>query len=489
MAETVKFDETTQDQPNSTSGNVSINVLEVDKYQFIEEAFKGTGGFKSGKYLVPHHREMFYDKRMQLAHYANYTGPVITAMYKAVFSEQIQRDYGSNAVYDLFVDDCTHYGIDLTNFVKLLVKYIRMHGMVLLIVDNKNQEGVELKTEVVDKKTYPYCYMKKAYELNADGTNFDDNGRMIDVMYFDHQVIEKDAVIKYYRQWTATESILYREKEYSSEAKTFQDKYELVESQPHDFGELPCYIFYEEPLDNPKTLFADTPRFQLAKINYTIFNQDSEGREVERNQGFGILTVPEDGSQEEQDKTIGTNNYLAYPHDSQRSPEMINVEPALIKELADKRQRNMEALISIAEQSGVQGINKSKDAKSGLAYAFEFFAYESTLKESSRLATEVEKKIREFFNKWTSENVEYDVKYPTNFKPNQTQEKYTQLIEVTENPSFTQQTKDKCEIEIYQILFPDDEEGLELVKKQQETRVSELESDIDTDDDDNESES
>ena len=32
MAETVKFDETTQDQPNSTSGNVSINVLEVDKY-------------------------------------------------------------------------------------------------------------------------------------------------------------------------------------------------------------------------------------------------------------------------------------------------------------------------------------------------------------------------------------------------------------------------------------------------------------------------
>lgn len=479
MAETVKFDETTADQPNSTSGDESVNILDVNSYLFIEQAFYGKEGFKDGTYLNPHHREMFYNKRRRAAHYANYVNPVITAMYKAVFADPVTRDQ-ENERFKLFEKDCTSHGVNLNDFVKLVVKYTRMHGMVLIVVDNKIQ-NVELRKDALDLGLNPYCYIKKAYEINEDGTWFDDNGKLTAIMYFDHSEVEKEKTISYYRQWTPTESILYKEKENTNDSPAFADKYEVYDSQVNELGEIPCYLMYEEPLDDPKKLFADTLRYPLAKINATVFNQDSEIREVERNQGFGILTIPEDGN-ESKDKTIGTGNYLGYPMDSRHAPEMINVEPDLITSLANQRQRTMEALITIAEQSGVQGINKSNDAKSGLAYAFEFFAYESTLKDSSVLAMKAETNILLLFNKWTKENVEYDIKYPVNFKPNQTAEKYEQLTETMEQPNLTQQFFDKCEIEKYIMMFPDDEEGLEELKKQQSTREPELKNDLDTND-------
>ena len=490
--EIVTFEDTTQDQPNPQSGYSSVDITTVNDYQFIEEAFKGTGGFKDGTYLKNHHREMFYDIRRSQAHYANYVRPVVTAMYKAVFSEKITREV-SNERYELFIKDCTSHGVDLTSFVKMCVKYVRLHGMVAIVVDNKKQDEALLKEDAIKRKLNPYCYIKKANEFNTDGITFDSFGNLETIMYFDHSKVEKangeNTLVNYYRYWDSEKSILYKEEKVETDDPTFEEKYTPIDEKTNALGKLPVYIMYEEALNDPTELYADTPRYQLAKINATIFNQDSEGREVERNQGFGILTIPEDGNgSEEKDKTLGTGNYLGYPVDSRNSPEMINVEPDLILALSEKRAKSMESLIEIAEQSGVQGITKSQDAKSGLAYAFEFFAYEATLKESSRIAAKIEKEIRNLFNDWTRENVEYDIDYPTNFKPNKTQEKYTQLTETMESPGITKQFKDKCEIEKYQLMFPEDEEGLEILKKQQMEVEPEFNSDQNIEDD-NESES
>lgn len=471
MSNENKFDtSTSQYHPDVDSGSGAIDIMMVNNYQLIEQAFYGTDGFKDGYYLVPHHRELFYNKRRQYSHYANYINPIITAMYKACFGEKIKRDY-NNDMYKLFEDDCTSNGTNLTDFVKLCVKYVRLHGMILIVVDNKSQEGFELRKEVIENKKIPHCYIKKAYEINTDGCIFDDYGKLISVMYFDHcEKDENKTTTNFFRYWNNKETILYEEKQ-DCDSEKFEKKYKVIDKQKNELGKLPVQLIYEESLDNPKKLFSIPLRYQLAKINHTIFNQDSEGRTVERDQGFGLLTIPTDASGDQKDISIGTNNCIFYPAESKNSPEMIVINPNLLIALAEKRNAVMESLIAIAEQSGVQGITKSKDAKSGLAYAFEFFAYESTLKDSSRLATLTETTIRNFFNEWTNEKVEYEINYPKNFKPNKVSEEQKNINESLELVGIPKSFSDKLWIEKFKIMYPDDDIGLDLLKKELEEQI------------------
>ncbi len=464
MTDENKFDLTSnQRNPNVDSGNNAVDIMTINKYKFIEEAFYGTNGFYDNTYLTPHPREMFYDRRRQYSHYANYVNPIITAMYKAVFGEQIKRDY-NNELFELFENDCTSTGVNLTDFVKLCVKYIRMHGMVLIIIDNKNLEGLELRQDLINNKKIPHCYIKKAYEINSDGCTFDEYGRLITVMYFDHHETDENGnTINFYRFWDSIETILYKQNK-DCTSDEFHKKYETIEHSPNLLGKLPCQIIYEEPLDNPKKLFSEPLRYQLAKINHTIFDQDSEGRNVERNQGFGVLTMPVNAQGDQKDIVVGANNFLGYPHDSQHTPEMIGIDPNLILALESKRNSTMESLVAIAEQSGVQGINKSKDAKSGLAYAFEFFAYESTLKDSSRLAINIEMIILDFFNSWTNENIEYEPNYPINFKPNKVSEEQLNINESIELTGCPKPFHDDLWLEKYKLMFPANQEGLDKLK-------------------------
>jgi len=481
MAKENSFDETGDTQhPDIDSGADAINVMRVNPYQLVEEAFEGTGGFKTGTYLVAHHREIFYGKRRQYSHYTNYIRPIVTAMYKACFNEPIVRDT-KNDMFDNFELDCTSSGGSLTEFVKLVVKYVRMHSMVLVVVDNKNTDGIELRTELIKNKKHPYCYIKKAYEINSDGTKFDEFGKLLTVMYFDHtEEDENKESVNIYRQWSDKETVLYRENKSAEDCDAFESKYNIIETQPNLLGRLPCFLMYEEILDNPKKLFAEPSRYQLVKVNHTIFNQDSEGRTVERDQGFGILTVPDDPSGEDQDKTIGTNNFLTFPPDSRHPPAMISVDPSLVTALSEKRNSTMESLIAVAEQSGVQGVTKSKDAKSGLAYAFEFFAYESTLRDSSRLAEDTEKKIVSLFNDWTNENIKYEITYPRDFKPNKDAERHKEIKETIEIPGCPKPYQDKMWEEKYMLDYPEDEKGLkELQIWLEENKEPEFENDQD----------
>jgi len=472
MADEYKFDldNSLQNAPNTDSGLSAINPNTVNEFQLIEQAFYVTDGFKDGKYIIPHGRESFYNSRRQFSCYTNYFKSIIRAMYEPCFAEEIVREH-NNDLFEVFEKNCGGENIPLTKFVKVVSKYVKMHDVCFVIMDNKNQESFVSRAEAVQNKAAPFCYIKKAYEVNLDGTHFDDFGKLLSIMFFDHS--EKNSAgrnINFYRQWDSEKSSLYKQKEDTESAETFNEKYTLESETYHNLGEIPVLVVYEEVPDSPKNLLPEPSKLSLAKLNLVIFNQDSEKREVARNQGFSILTVPENDG-ENRDLGIGVNNYIGYPPDSSNKPDFISGDPDLLRALSELRQETMESLIAVAEQSGVQGITKSKDAKSGLAYAFEFFAYESTLQASSKIAEEIETGIIRLFNLWTNEKVEYEIHYPTNFKPNKTAEIhdiYNQTLELMEVPKVF---KDKIWIEKFKLLFPDDDEGLAALEKQLEETV------------------
>lgn len=486
MADENKFDTSGSKQPNTDSGNAAIDIGMIDQFVLLEQAFNGTDGFKNGRYLIPHHRELFYDRRRQYSPYVNYFKTIVEAMYEPVFTKDFMRDH-KNEIFAKFEKNTGGVQVSLTKFIKLCLKYVRLHSTVFIVVDNRKQT-TESQEEALKNDDYPYAYIKKAYELNMDGVAFDNRGKLLSIMFFDHSetTCNSNDSVDFYRYWDFNKTILYKQdknfkdsscEDFSKGTKNFSKKYTLAEEFSHNLGEIPIFIAYEELPDTPINIIPEPNRYDLMRVNHTIFNQDSEGRNLERDQGFSIFIKPENPG-EENDINIGTNNYIGFPPDSRHAPGFVSPDSKILQALLEKRMSMQEALIAIADQSGVQGITKSKNAKSGLAYAFEFFAYESTLITSAKIAAEIELNIVRLFNLWTNEKVEYSIDYPKSFKPNQTAELFTTQNEVLDLMDVPKVFKDKVWLEKFKLMYPDDIKGLAELEKQL-IEVKPLEMDVD----------
>jgi hypothetical protein len=484
MAKENEFDTTTTlEQPNQNSGNSGIDINTINDYELIEQAYEGTAGFKTGKYLVPHHREMFYDTRRQYSSYVNYIKKIIDAMYKPIFNEPFLRDFGNNIIFTKFEKNTTGNKVNMNKFVQLCMKYVRMHSVVFVVVDNHKQTKVS-QEEALKNGEIPYAYIKKSYELNLDGTSFSPKGELLSIMFYDHCITKKNSSgvndkINFFRFWDSKKTILYEENpeyestfdccNYTLDPVEFNKKYTAVDTVFHNLGEIPVYIAYEELPDKPQNILPVPSRYGIMKMNHTIFNQDSERRNLERDQGFSLLVIPEEDS-ETNDVNVGTNNYIGFPPESRHKPDFVSPDPNILKQLLEERKNSQESLIELADQSGVQGITKSKDAKSGIALAFEFFAHDNTLQESSKIATEIELNIVRLFNLWTNEKVKYEPNYPKNFKPNKVLEIHQLQNDILELATeLPKAFRDKLFIEKFKLMYPDDKEGLEKLKKQLES--------------------
>ena len=63
--------------PNTSDSHVYTSLHTVNQYDFMDNAHDGTGGFRDGRYLVPHSRETFYTKRRELSFYKNFVRDVV----------------------------------------------------------------------------------------------------------------------------------------------------------------------------------------------------------------------------------------------------------------------------------------------------------------------------------------------------------------------------------------------------------------------------
>ena len=400
--------------PTADSTRDAVDINTVNVYEFMTHAEAGTGGFRTGTYLVPHDREMFYRKRRQLAFYKNFTRPVLRAMIDPVFSEdaprRVENDDGDTLdglLWNAFLEDCDGAGHPLQTFTHEAMERGRLHGVTFVVVENFGEdEQPATKADAIDSRIYPYVYLQSAHTVDSYDT--DRFGNLTRIAFAEPEREIDGNVVKVVRQWTETEVQLFR-----VTGSGDKRKYETIpgeEPVEHGLGLVPVVPVVFGRQSSCRKLLVDPPLYDIARINHAIYNKTSEMREIERAQEFAVFYVQTDDAES---ISLGTHNFLAIPTETSVPPGFASPDPGTMTELRENEKTIREDLFRIAEQQGVTGVTD----QSGVAKQWDFFAHESVLRVTSNKARTLEDRIAYIFRLWTGEQFFYMAEYPDDFSP------------------------------------------------------------------------
>jgi len=437
------------------------NPLEENMYTFMSNTYEGTGGFLTGTYLIPHSREGYYKDRKVYSHYKNYLKPITNALVDPVFMHEAPRvitdESGvessaeeSNTLFSKFIEDCDNNSTKLQEFSEQVLTYARLHGVTFVVMDNfSDLEQPETEQEAIENRILPYVYIEtadKVYEYNTDPW-----GRLESIVFREADVLnEKGEAESRYRYWNSEYSVLM--------TKDKNDKLVAVEAPSyHYLGVVPVTSVVAGKKGSQNKILVNPPLYDIARLNLSVYNKDSEIRELERLQSFSIFYLQSDSPG---NVTAGSSNVFFIPSDTQIPPGFASPDPNILKGLLESCNSLTESIYQIAEQNGVKGV---QSAKSGVAIQWDFYAHETQLKKTSRLATTFEYALADLFKRYTNTVFTYTVEYPDDFLPGDTSNELENIKKVLDM-GVPQMMVNKLHSKVARMMLSDeDKEELQLV--------------------------
>ena len=386
----------------------SLDTIPTDDniYTFVKHSYAGTGGYKSGDYLIKHDKEDTIRRRKKSVFYKNYVKGIIDSLITPVFTDEALR-VTNNDIFQAFLDDVDNKGNDIQSFSKVVLKYTRMHGVCFTLMDNFAYEMPETKDEVLETRSYPYIMFKTADQVGHIET--DDFGKLEEISFIDDVCVEAGVTKITYRLWTPEYTVEYEIRD--------GHRYELEERFEHGLGFLPVIATY---IDMDSDVMPQPPIYDICRMNYTIYNMDSEQRNLERLTAFPMLSIQSKDSNA--NVNIGADSLLVYGGEydgSVTAPSWINPGADILTVLNTLSNELLAKLIESANVIGATAVNNGNASKSGVAMSYEFLGQSYALKETARIAENFELMVSIMFGLYIDQTVEYSVRYQSNYKPSQ----------------------------------------------------------------------
>ena len=388
-----------------------IDIFAIPDYQFLDDTYTGQGGYKSGKYLVPHPRETAYNRRRQLSVYRNYFKKIINAKTMPVFNEMFARTT-TNTDFEKFLKDVDNNGTAINDFMLRLAIDSVVKGVSFVVMDNfSDTEQPESAKEAEDNRTFPYVYLKTKADVAA--FELDDFGNIEEIIFTDKDVIVstdkngKDKTEKRFRLWNDEYSQIMK---WDTKARKHVPAGPEV---PHSLGIVPVCPLFTAKRDTDELLPA-SEMWDLAKLCWSLYGVDSEIRQQVRDQCFSVFYFMGDSNSM---LTLGTANALALPQDTKIAPGFAQPNPQTLAGNIAYAQSIHESMLELAEQHGVTGVQKQL---SGEAKAWDFQANNEVLKALSMLCKAVEIWIAKTFALYMGQPGSldsYDPAYKEDFAP------------------------------------------------------------------------
>ena len=288
------------------------------EYDLLADAYEGSGGFLDGMFLKRHKRETDdnYTVRRQLSFYLNYTKVVVNSHVNAVFQNEPERNYKTDPLFITFINDADGQGTSFNRWMKRTALQAKLNGCMLIVVDNFIDQPATLQG-AIENRILPYVYAispKRIVDWEQDNV-----GRLISISYTETRKDDKgkDETVK--RKWTATNCQLLSLKDV------------VISSVGHTLGVLPCFLLYGSDVD-PAQVIPISEFLQVARANQAIFNLCSEIRELQRHQGFNVLTI-QGNEPTNKKKTLGSDNALYYDANVSNAPNFIAPNPSPLERL------------------------------------------------------------------------------------------------------------------------------------------------------------
>lgn len=288
---------------------------QIDKYELLDNAYRATGGFANGDYLIPHTSERLekYTRRQNLAYYINYVKPIVDAQVFPIFKSEPIRE-NINPLYNTFIDNVDGNDTTLSMFMKKVAIRAKLHGVEFVVVDMERIEGTVTEKDIIDNRLYPYLYMVSPNQIIDYAT--DKFGKLIYITYsVNNTVITEDGNKKSISEsYTWTENVC---------RKRIEDKEEVFDNP---IGMIPIIPVYGCS-NNSGDLIPQSDMYAIAKTNFALYNAQSELRERNRAQAFSLLTYPvtaEDDYESGLDTIqYGTADCILYRAENSNRPDFI----------------------------------------------------------------------------------------------------------------------------------------------------------------------
>ena len=365
-------------------------------WKFLYDSYTGLGGYKDGSYLVQHKRES--DEKLQrrkaLAIYPNYVKKIVDTFTAHMFRKSPQRE--TTPEYETFINDTDRRGTYIDDFMRRLFKLCMIYGTVFVVVDKPSAEA-RTRGEEIQMGLLPYATVRlpsqiESYELdefgNLQSITFAEAGKEKRYRYFDAE------------SW-----------------KVLNAKKEVIAQGQHNLGTIPVVraslteqLLYEEVLSEPFI-------WNIAKLNFEIYNLISEIREILRNLTFPVLTYPVRDSQEEQrlkqGLLLGTENALLYNPEGGGKPDFIAPPSAPVEVYMEYLKLTIEQIYKSVNLEFALG---TQTGKSGVALEFEFQNLNSMLVQFALALEQTEYQIARLVARWNGrEEFEGKVSYAKDY--------------------------------------------------------------------------
>ncbi len=361
--------------------------------KFLLDAYTGKGGFADGSYLVAHPRET-EDKfkfRQQMAVYPNFTRKVTDVYMGFLWKQTPSRE--ADSLYDRFMANADGSGTSLNRLLFTYQRLALLLGTVYVIVDKPDAKAVSRADEAL-----PYCSLRLPSQLVKESK--DAQGNWLSVTFS-----EKLKGQTQYRTFTTDGWVLSKDK----------SAVKVIKQGHHNLKKVPVVALYSsEPL-NPMESRGDSWAYDLANLNWDLYNARSELRELFRAQTFSILALPVANEKEReslQNLTISTENALTYNPTSGGKPGFIAPPPDPIELYEKHIASTVEDIYRVAN---MEFVSIGGNNLSGVALSFVFQGINSSMRGIAERCEQAENEIARLVYLWQKRDFQGHIAYATDF--------------------------------------------------------------------------
>jgi hypothetical protein len=423
-----------------------------DAFTFIRDACEGTGGFQDGTYLDPHKRELVRAAdpatilllsssqvtakmiwRMRLADYDNFARRIESAYWSYISQSRdlVRREIAPQMppevrdALNIFWKDCDFHHTSIMDYMGQPAQYARRFGTGWSCVDKQPISALTEADEMLEGAR-PYVYVVPTE--NVLWWQFDEDGDDLEIAVIatpkEGQGILESAI----RVWTEKAWANYdfvraqvpKEGD-QAPAKPSSPKgnYVLRDFGVNPLGEVPLVPLFNINPGRGRA-FGKTEMLDVARIAKTVFNLDSEAREIERNCAFPFLGVPvkDIATTEVAKMYLGTETMVLYDGNS-GEPRWVTPDLVALDKIAAKIEAKKQRAYEMAELSAIAGHIQTS---SGFHSEVEFDKTDRRIGQFAAAAEEAENKIARLVLKYQFANMSekmlgdaFSIVYPREF--------------------------------------------------------------------------
>ena len=379
----------------------SIYYIYFDFWKLWESAFLVF------KYLIEyaikqHTRESLnnFKARKEEAIVFNYARSIVELYSFYLTEKDAMRDLGALAddkQWNLFRKDCDLYGTDFNIFMNNAQKTASIFGSAGVLVDKPNTEFAN-KADEIENGVYPYCNLYTPPNiLDWEYKRNDINNRPY-LSFLKLKNYDNRYFLWWPDRWEVWEIPL-------SVSGREMDPV-LEKAGENQLGEIPFFWFINirSPID---PYFGMSDITEVSRITASIVRDLSSLQEIIKFAGFPMMRKPYPRDGEQTNDVVGPRGVLEFDPelgDDGKPDWLLSPVHEPIRGGLEFIERKIDEIYETSHMSGIHALEKSSEARSGIALRYQFSQLSAVLGDKSTNMIEAEYEILRLWLKWQNQS-------------------------------------------------------------------------------------